>query len=88
MQPKPESMGISCNIRLCTIAQSFGGPLEGSVIAFMSAANGTGMLNGLLDGIDKQPFGFLGGSIFWRCCRHSGASDVAGYGCHPPSVDA
>jgi hypothetical protein len=38
--------------------------LDGSVIALISDANGTGILNGVVLGMTEQPCGFFGGSIF------------------------
>src|SRR5215831_2128055 len=63
-QLKPASIGVNCSIRLCTMAQSLGMPLERSVMVFSSTPNGVGMVIGDGRGITEHPFGFFGGSIF------------------------
>src|SRR2546430_14575702 len=63
MQANPESIGINCSIKLWTIAQLSGGPLEGSVIDLSSAPKGIGMVIGLPGLIAKHGCGFFGGLI-------------------------
>src|SRR3954469_16717517 len=46
MHVKPASMGVSCNMRLCTTAQLVGGPFDGSTIDLMSTPNGVGIVIG------------------------------------------